>query len=229
VTAGRVDLWLIRTGLPADQLAGLERVLDPAERDRAATMTHEGDRRRFIATHGVARLIIGTRLGRPPEELRWRHGPHGKPELAGDAAGLEVSLSHSGGLAALALADGRPVGVDIQFRTSGLDPARMSARFYPPAEARFVTSARGRDRQAGRFLRLWTRKEAVVKVAGGRLFPGLRLPVSGRGQVIVPGGGLPPGPCLVRDVPVAAGCYGAVAADGTLPYRVTTHWWPAAG
>lgn len=224
-----IELWLIRTDLPGGRLDDLERLLDDAERDRARSMKLAADRSRFVAAHGAARLIIGARLGAPPAALRWRHGPHGKPELSGEWTGIEVSLSHSGNLAALALARGRAVGVDIQFRPASLDPARMSARFYPPDEARFVREGRGPARQAGRFLRLWARKEACVKVGGGRLVLGLLLPVAGAGQVIVPGGGLPPGPCLVRDVPVAAGCYGAVAADGALPCRVTRRWWPAAG
>lgn len=232
MTGDIVDVWLIRTDLPAPVLADLETLLDATERQRADATLLPDYRRRFIAAHGAIRVIIGHHLGAPPAQLSWRHGPHGKPELAGAWTGVQVSLSHSGELAALALTSRRRVGVDLQQLPADLDATRMSARFYPPAEARFVTVASGPAGQVNRFIRLWTRKEACVKVVGGRLLPGLKLSVGGTGRVVVrdPGGPLPGGPLpgsyLVRDVPVPQGFYAAVAMEGTLPYRVTRHWWP---
>lgn len=224
-----VQVWLIRTDLPDPVLADLETLLDEHERQRAGALILASHRRRFIAAHGAVRVIIGDHLGTPPARLRWRHGPHGKPELAGAArTGPQVSLSHSGELAALALSDHRRVGVDIEQLPAGLDVTRMSARFYPPAEAQFVTAASAPAGQVSRFIRLWTRKEACLKVTGGRLLPGLKLPVSGTGQIIVrdPGGPLP-GPYLVRDLPAPRGFRAAVALSGTDPYRVRSHRWPS--
>jgi 4'-phosphopantetheinyl transferase len=227
VTGDAADVWLIRTDLPDEVLAGLETLLDEAERQRAGALLAASHRRRYVAAHGAARVIIGSHLGAPPAQLRWRRGPHGKPELAGPWTGVQVSLSHSGGLAALALTSRRRVGVDVQRRPAGVDVTRVSQRFYPPAEARFVMAASGPAGQVSRFTRLWTRKEACVKVTGGRLLPGLRLPARGSGQLIIhdPGGPLP-GPYLVRDVPAPRGFYAAVAMEGTLPYRVIRHSWP---
>jgi 4'-phosphopantetheinyl transferase len=252
VIADVVDVWLIRADLPAPVLADLEALLDDTERQRADALLEAADRGRFVAAHGAARVLIGRRLGAPPVQLRWRYGPHGKPELAGPWTGVQVSLSHSGEFAAVALTGARRVGIDVQRLLAGVDVTGMAERFYPPADARFVATGRGAADQARRFTRLWTRKEACVKVGGGRLIPGLRLPVCGpdqigpdegvagqtvagqgvtgqgvTGQVLGPGpAGTPPAPCLVRDVPMPAGFYAAVALEGPLPYRVTRHWWP---
>jgi 4'-phosphopantetheinyl transferase len=109
VTGDQVDIWLIRSDVPAGVLGDLAAVLDDAERGRAEALITAPHRRRFIATHGAVRLIIGQRLGVPPGQIRWRHGPHGKPELAtaGDPAeardDVHISLSHSGRLAMLAV------------------------------------------------------------------------------------------------------------------------------
>jgi 4'-phosphopantetheinyl transferase len=185
-------------------------------------------RRRFTIAHGAARLIIGHRLGVPPGQIRWRRGPHGKPEVAWPATDLRVSLSHSGDLAALAMTRGRPVGVDVQQLLAGIDPVRMATRFFPCAEARLVTEA-GSAGQVGRFAALWTRKEACVKVAGGRLMQGMRLPVGVAGQVIVHQASSPlPGPHLVQDVPAPPGFRAAVALDGGQPGRITRCTWPGA-
>lgn len=153
--------------------------------------------------------------------VTFRRGEHGKPVLA--EPGPQVSISRSGELAALALADSRRVGVDVQRLESGIDVVRMAERFYPAAEARFVAQA-GPAEQVSRFLRLWTRKEACVKVAGGLLLSGLRLGV-GDTMVSDPGGPLP-GPYLLKDVQVPAGFHASVAAEGPEPFQLRTHSWP---
>lgn len=227
MTPDPVEVWLIQTDLPEESLACLEGLLDESERRRAGAYLLPVHRRRFVVTHGAARVIIGGHLGAPPRELRWRRGPHGKPELAGRPAGLRFSLSSSGSCAALALSPRRSVGVDVQQCPDGLDVSRLAPRFYPPDEARFVLSASSPQARLARFIRLWARKEACVKVSGGRLIPGLLLPVRGRGHILVDTGEPAGGPCLVGDVAAPAGFHAAVALEGARSYRVTRRHWPA--
>lgn len=224
MTGDVVEVWLIRTDLPGHVLADLLSLLDDGERERARALAYSDSRRRFIAAHGAFRVILGRRLGVPPASLRWHLGPHGKPELA--MPGPRVSFSHSGDLAALATAPGRRVGVDIQQMLPRLDVTRLAARFYPRQEAEFVASAAEPARQVARFTRLWARKEAYVKVAGGRLLPGLEQVIPPGGLVVdgVGGSGPPGGPCLVRDVRAPRGYRAAVAAEGTHAYDVIRRW-----
>jgi 4'-phosphopantetheinyl transferase len=224
MTSDVVEVWLIRTDLPGPLLADLLSLLDDGERERARALAYPDSRRRFIAAHGAFRVILGRHLGVPPASLRWHLGPHGKPELA--MPGPRVSFSHSGDFAALATAPRRRVGVDIQQLQSRLDVTRLAARFYPRQEAEFVASAVGPARQLTRFTQLWARKEAYVKVAGGRLLPGLEQVIPPSGVVDGGGsGGTPPGgPCLVRDVRAPCGYRAAVAAAGTQAYDVIRRW-----
>jgi len=217
-----VEVWLIRTDLPERVLAGLLPLLDEGERARADAVIYPASRRQYIAAHGAFRVILGRRLDVPPASLRWQLGPHGKPELAGP--GPRVSFSHSGDFAALATATGRRVGVDIQQLLPRLDVTRMAARFYPPQEAEFVAAAPGRARQVARYTRLWARKEACVKVAGGRLLPGLEQVIPRTGVVGGGEGGASAGPCVVRDVRAPRGYRAAVAAEGTDAYDVIRRW-----
>jgi 4'-phosphopantetheinyl transferase len=220
MTGGGVEVWLIRTDLPESVLADLLPLLDDGERERARALRDPASRRRFIAAHGAYRVILGRGLGVPPASLRWQRGPHGKPELAGP--GPRVSFSRSGDFAALATAPGRRVGVDIQELLTSLDVTRMAARFYPQPEAEYVASGAGHARQVARYTRLWARKEACVKVAGGRLLPGLEPVILRTG--VVGQDGAPPGPCLVRDVRGPRGYRAAVAAEGTSAYDITRRW-----
>ena len=232
VTAGAVTVWFIPARQPDSVLAELAGVLDDRERQRAGAITAPGRQAEYLVAHAATRLILGGLLDRPPAALRWRHGPHGKPELDAAEPGLRFSLSHSAGLAALAVSSDRPVGVDLQRRRSGAQPARLAARYYPPDEAEFVTTAGTDTDIAARFGWLWSRKEACVKVQGGRLIPGLRWPVRGPGPataaVLVTDPDSDGGQYLVRDLPAPAGYSAAVAVAGSAPFELGCRWWAPA-
>jgi 4'-phosphopantetheinyl transferase len=204
-------VWLVATDLADPDVVALSAVLDESERRRAAALSFPDDRRRYTVAHAATRIIVARALGVPPTGVRWRAGRHGKPHLVD--AQLQVNLSHSGDLAMLALSAVRPVGVDVQRLIPDRDATELAARYFPAEEARFVAVGR---RPADRFARLWVRKEACVKAAGGRLVEGLALPVRGTGPV---------GPNLVRDIPVPDGFRAAVALDGHHPFRVASRWW----
>ncbi|MFC9328939.1 4'-phosphopantetheinyl transferase family protein [Kitasatospora sp. NPDC057015] len=221
-----VRLWLVpdqRSGrAPAELLA----VLDPGERLRAEAYRSAVDRRRFVLAHAAVRCILARRLGVGPEEIRWRRGPHGKPELAGRCTGVEVNLSHSDAVAMVALSASRRVGVDVQRVLPRLDATAMAERYFPPEEARFVRAAADPDARADRFARLWARKEALVKAHGGRLTQGLRIPLhdSSTGSGSHPDDDWSRG-YRVTDVPAPRGYRAAVALSGTGAFRVALHRW----
>lgn len=206
----------------AAALFDMAALLDSDERSRVAALLCPNDRRRFVAVHGAVRVIVGRHLDAPPEQIRWRLGPHGKPELSGRWTGVQVNVSCSEDLALLAVTDRRPVGVDVQARPARLDAIRISARFFPATEARFI-AAGDPGEQADRFTTLWARKEACVKAAGGRLTQGLPMPVHGPGSgIVVRCGEIP---FLVRDLPVPAGFRAAVALAGIPEFRTMQHSW----
>lgn len=222
-----VDVWLIPADQPPDVVAGLAALLDPDERRRAAEFAKPEDRRRFTAAHGAARVIVGRCLGAPPAELGWARGPHGKPELAGPWTGVRTNLSTCAELAMLAVTRSRDVGVDLELVRPETVALRMSARYFPPSEARFVAAAdTGEEGPAERFARLWCRKEACVKAHGGRLVEGLRLPVAKPGALVVRDlTGTLPGACRVRDVSAPTGFRAAVALGGEHPYTIRWRVW----
>ncbi|NUP51112.1 MAG: 4'-phosphopantetheinyl transferase superfamily protein, partial [Catenulispora sp.] len=171
-----VRAWLVDDRMPADRVAELFDVLDAEERRRADRKDTADGRHRFIVAHGAVRRIVGEHLGAPPADLVWRIGRHGKPELDEPWTGVRVNLSHSGGLCLIALSATREVGVDVQRHVPGLDVVAMARRYFAAAEAEAVAGA---DDPADVFARLWARKEAVSKAAGGRLTQILPLPSAG--------------------------------------------------
>jgi 4'-phosphopantetheinyl transferase len=215
--------WIVPLDVPPDIAASCRDVLDDGERARAAAFLSPRDRQRFTVAHGALRLLAGHEMGTRPAALTWVPGPNGKPELVPPWSGLHTSLSHSGDMIAVAISTGRPVGVDIQHLVPGLDPAALSARFFPPDEHAYVMAARDPGARAGRFAQLWARKEAVVKAAGGRLWPNLKIAVHDRDVV---GCAEPQVACRVADVPAPASFRAAVALTGAAPFAMETAGWP---
>ncbi|MEV4555519.1 4'-phosphopantetheinyl transferase superfamily protein [Kitasatospora sp. NPDC049285] len=204
-----IEVWLIPADVEAEQARALYEFLDPDERDRAARTPAGPQRHRFIAAHAVARQLTAAAADLPPERVRWRRGPHGRPEAVGLEREWSVNLSTSGGWAlfALAPADGGrldPVGVDLEPVPADGAAARLAHRYFPQGET---------GEGAAEFTVRWTRKEAYTKAFGGRLADGLRTPAG----PLTPGPHLltgPLGPCTVTDLPAPPGHRAALARRG---------------
>lgn len=218
-----VRVWILSVDVPPDTAASCRDVLDDGERARAAAFVDPRDRQRFTVAHGALRFLAARELGTEPAALTWIAGPHGKPGLAPPRSGLHTSLSHSGDMVAAAIGTGRPVGVDIQHLVPGLDPVALSARFFPAEEAGWVAAGPDAGARADRFAQLWARKEAVVKAAGGRLWPNLKIAVHGRAVVSC---AEPAGANRVADIPAPTSFRAAVALTGSAPFTLKAAEWP---
>lgn len=222
---GTVRVQIVPVDLPPGDEARCLAVLDASERARAMAFARPADRRRFTVAHGTLRLLAGQQLGVPPAALAWVPGSNGKPALMHPWSGLHTSLSHARCLIAVAVSTERPVGVDIEQIVSGPQAAGLAARFFGPAEAGYVAAGGDSAAQAGRFTRLWVRKEAAIKSVGGRLWPNLSIVVHRRAVVTCRE---PAGECRVTDIAAPAGHYAAVALAGPAPYVRVVSWLPSA-
>lgn len=217
-----VRVWTVPVDLSPEASERCWDALDDGERASANTFLSARQRRQFTVAHGVLRILVGRELHASPADLTWIPGRHGKPELTPPWSGLHTNVSHSRGMIAVAIGADRPVGVDIQHLLPGLDTVGMSARFFRPDEAEYVGAGPDAVTRADRFAHLWVRKEAIVKAAGGRLWPNLSMPVHGREVVTCAD---PAGPYRVVDVAAPAGYRAAVALAGSAPFVVETTGW----
>ncbi|MER6947712.1 4'-phosphopantetheinyl transferase superfamily protein [Nonomuraea sp. NPDC000554] len=134
--------------------------LTAVERERAARFRHEADRQSFVAAHLLVRLCAAAFLGAEASGLTLlqhcdEHGPgHGRPYLEGFPQ-VSVSLSHTRGYVCAAAGPGR-VGVDAERVPPGPLDEALAAVALTPRERATVT---GNDD----LIRLWTRKEALIK------------------------------------------------------------------
>ena len=137
-------------------------VLCDDERDRASRFHNSSDQRRYIAGRTWLRRTLGARIDRPPEELRFSYGRYGKPRVD-HADGVHFNLAHSGDIAVLAIGGQAPVGVDVERARKDVYDRRAAALVFHESELQAIDDSEDPDR---RFVDIWTRKEAMVKVHG---------------------------------------------------------------
>lgn len=229
--ACEAHLWWIELAAGAGDVAAAWATVSADERARATRLRVEVDRARFLLRRQALRGILGAYTGVPPHELVFDVGRFGKPTWTAPlgAPGLCFSLSHSGGVALLAVAREGRLGVDVERLRPVLDVDEIARRMFSPAECQALAAEPDAERCPA-FLRVWTCKEAVVKALGGGLsialdgftvchranqppaLVGWRLGASSRGTL-----GLLP-------VPPVAGYAIALAADAPVKRCRLLHW-----
>lgn len=142
------------------------------ERDRVARFRSAQLSQRWTVARGALRCILADYVESGPRSLVLEIGPHGKPELAGPGKHVLFNLSHTGGLALLAVAGAGRVGIDAETVHPEIDWESISRQFFAPAETDEILSLAA-DARLGAFFACWTRKEAFMKALGAGLLAGL--------------------------------------------------------
>ncbi|MFQ5466779.1 MAG: 4'-phosphopantetheinyl transferase family protein, partial [Kiloniellaceae bacterium] len=109
-----VHISIIALDVPESVLRTCHRILDDAEVGRASRFRFDRDRMRWVVARASLRRTLSRYTGMGPEDIRFRAGAHGKPALECEIARLEFNMSHSAGLALIAVTRLAPVGVDIE-------------------------------------------------------------------------------------------------------------------
>ncbi len=176
-----VHLWVIRLAPSEGTLERCRNWLAPDERDRAARFHFEQHRRAYTLGRGALRALIGGYTSQTPEQVRFRYGEKGKPELAADAR-LRFNVSNSGELAACAFTNNCEIGVDIERIRPMHDLEAVARRFFAPGEIADLMALSAENRATG-FFNGWTRKEAYIKAVGD----GLNVPLASFCVTLRPG------------------------------------------
>jgi 4'-phosphopantetheinyl transferase len=191
--------------------AALGRLLDDGERERARRIAGETDRIAWQSSRGILRDLLARYVGVGAHSLQFDADPGGKPVLAGDPRAERTphfNVSHSGDVAAYALAT-NPVGVDVELvRPTGAarrrDHVALARRaFGAPVAARLA--GLDEDTREREFLRLWTRHEAALKLAGRGIGAGLYHA---------------PTDAWIAELDLGAGTVAAVASERRAPVRL---------
>lgn len=180
--------------------------LSADERRTACRYRFLRDRSAFITTRAAARRWLATELGLAPREVPIVVESSGRPRLAADlCTDLDFNVSHSHSRAAIAVARGRRVGVDLEYRRSIRELRALVPDVMGPLEREKLDHLEG-SAFVQAFYNCWTRKEALVKALG----VGIAYPLT-----------LIDLPCVPRDglvrLPGTASSHASLWAVRTLP------------
>ncbi len=144
-------------------------VMSEKRRKKCDGLRFQSDKDLCIAVDMLSRRVLADKLGVLPESLEFDAGDKGKLYLVnGD---YQFNVSHSGNIAAVAVNSGKAVGIDVE----KMRPvsAAVARRVFSPSDMQFVfgtdTVPDGSFHEREtlvRFFKVWTYKEAFVKMTG---------------------------------------------------------------
>ena len=217
-----VHVWTATVDIGPAALDMVARPLSLSERTKRDSFRFERDRIAYAFRHAMLRHVLGATIGVDPAHLEFATNAFGKPSLEGAQGRCPVSfnLSRSGDVVAVALAEGREVGIDIEHVRPMADLDTIARHWFTTAEYKHVTAAQP-PRRCDRFFSVWTRKEAFIKAIGR----GLSIPLTAFDVS-------PPAAALafeghsgaLSDLTMPASYVGALAVSGP-PSAIEYHEW----
>ena len=167
-----IHLWHVPLDRPPAEVEALAAILSADELARAARFRDPRWGRRFVVGRAALRQVLGRWLDRAPPAVHFAYRAAGKPELADPhPPGAYFNVTHSQGLAIIAVGRERPLGVDLERVRPEFAVDAIAARFFSAREQEALRGLPSAERPAA-FFRCWTRKEAFIKALGAGLsFP----------------------------------------------------------
>ena len=181
---GEIHVWSASLVTDEVTLRSLEATLVDEERERARRFIFERDRDRYVAARGILRDLLGQYLRCAPRSIEFAYGPYGKPAITGAASrsGICFNLSHSHGLAVVAIGREQEVGIDVELIRAEFASEAIAKRYFSAKEIDELSRLPVELRTEGFFL-CWTRKEAYIKAKGD----GLQIPLDSFDVSLSPG------------------------------------------
>jgi 4'-phosphopantetheinyl transferase len=177
LTSAEIHVWLAFYDRIADEglHAAYRELLSTEERAQEPRFYFARDRQRYLVTRALVRTVLSRYLSIGPKQCRFSPNAYGRPDLVNAeaaAAGLSFNISHTHSLIALAVTQGREVGVDVENIVDRAAPLDVADRYFAPPEVAVLNGA-PRHEQQHRFFEYWTFKESYIKARG----MGLSLPL----------------------------------------------------
>lgn len=140
--------------------------LPPLRVDAPVVLVHGGPSAGAVDGRTIVQLVAARHLGVHPADIEIDRADRGKPRLGGTPSPFAFNLSDADDHVAAAFGLGLEIGVDIERadrRT--VEPERFARRVLSVAERAAIEGLEG-DALDRALIRMWTRKEAVLKAAG---------------------------------------------------------------
>lgn len=160
-----VHIWLSYLNVHQARLKHLYPLLSDEEKERSERFKFYKHRKLFIASHGFLHATLCRYIGTPENGIQFSYAKYGKPSIIDNQnnENIQFNMSHSANLAILAVCKNHQLGIDIEFAERKTDWQGIIKRFYTDNEQEKLLSL-PEDIQKETFFKIWTRKEAHMKI-----------------------------------------------------------------
>jgi 4'-phosphopantetheinyl transferase len=158
---------ILKSLIPPIPCSSLWSSLSQEEREKASQFLLEKDRLRYIYCRGTLREILASLSGASAEEINIGKNAWGKPFLIQpqSSARWTFNLSHSENCVCFAFSLNQEVGIDIELKREIPSCITIAEQFFSEQEKETLRVL-PLENQSISFLKIWTKKEALLKALG---------------------------------------------------------------
>ena len=144
--------------------------LSPDERAQHGRFRFDKHRHTYLISHALMRGALSLMAEVEPEKFSFTTNAYGKPFVATPAQHqtLYFNLTHTEGLAAVAISRHTEVGVDVENIQRQDMTQELAEQFFASEECQAVAQASEHERTI-KMLEFWTLKESYIKAVGAGL------------------------------------------------------------
>lgn len=164
VPGGALTLFFGDVVGSAAELEADAKLLSVDEMKRAERFVRAEDRNAFVSFRSALRRVLSLETGVVPEELELKCDRLGRPSLGhvvADGGRLDFNVSHTGCFLAIVISVTHEVGVDVEKLCHATRTVEIAPAFLTKNEEAMLHGGSSLD-----YLRVWTRKEALLKAVG---------------------------------------------------------------
>ncbi len=164
---GTVHIWSARIADLYRYYPSLSAVVSLDEVNRASGFKRREDARNYIVRHGMVRTILGHYTNQDPALVQFIRGITGKPYLDPETNQHDIrfSFSHTDERICLGISQKSSIGLDIVKIDSRYPFSEAGQYIFSQGERRWISDTAPGDRML-RFFRIWSLKEALLKING---------------------------------------------------------------
>jgi 4'-phosphopantetheinyl transferase len=167
-----IDLWIIDIGcLSYSSFIKLKYLLSIAEIKKLDELVFKKDKKIYLVSHVILRLILSFYSKIPPLLIRYKFNCYNKPYIDSNQD-LYFSLSHSNNMSIIALSK-YEIGVDIEYLNYDISYLEIANNYFELREVNIINSQPTIEKKLRVFYQIWTMKEALLKGIGTGLINGL--------------------------------------------------------
>lgn len=165
-----IHIWSVNFIVNDEAFNVYHSLLSEDEKLRASRFKFYKDKRCYVVTKGVLRLLSERYLNIDAKDIKFEYEDYGKPKFK-HKTNLNFNVSHSGDIAIIGFVFDHTIGVDIEKIKNDFDTFEIAANFFSKKEISALREI-PKSEQHIAFYRCWTRKEAFIKAKGtGLSFP----------------------------------------------------------